>query len=413
MGLFESLPPDVVREIVRHVAVTLQQESGLDGAIEHISAKLRTLRLLALTSKGAQERVVGYVMSLAPRTVVPTKSLLDMMRNDEVRSQVLVTASSPLSAELLARIADLTPVVIEALRKPLHESLARATVGGAAMYSDDPRSISELTENIIARLKDREKSREGQPMRRPYPKMQPRDISDFLVLSAQERTKRAESHGPLCLWDVSECTDLVSACGSDATVPTFSSDLYWDTSKCTRMETMFLNNTEFRGDLSTWDVSNVVAMDGMFQGSGISDSGIGNWDVGSLVHARSMFEGAPKLSPELNLSSWNVDSAIYLEKMFKGSAIRDGGIGKWRLNVDAITTDMFADTNFEGDLDDWPGLQTLLARIDVKATRGATVFGQGGQDRQARRPDALVAREFAKIARRRSAARREGACSIM
>lgn len=43
---------------------------------------------------------------------------------------------------------------------------------------------------------------------------------------------------------------------------------------------------------------------------------------------------------------------------------------------------------FEGDLKDWPDLQSLLARIDVNATRGSTVFGQG---RQVRRPDALVA----------------------
>lgn len=191
MGLFESLPPDLVREIVRHVADALMRESGLDGAIEHISAKLRALRLLALTSKGVREmslKVVGYVISLAPRTVVPTENLLDMMRNGEVRSQVLVTASSPLSAALLARIADLTPVVIEALRKPLHESLARATVGGAAMYSDAPGAIAALTEKTIARLKDREKRGEaGLPkMRRPYPKMQPANVAAFLVLSAQK-----------------------------------------------------------------------------------------------------------------------------------------------------------------------------------------------------------------------------------
>jgi surface protein len=176
------------------------------------------------------------------------------------------------------------------------------------------------------------------------------------------------------------------------------------------MNGTFLHNAEFRGDLSTWDVSNVANMDQMLRGSGISDSGIGNWDVGSLVNAMSMFAGATKLSPELSLSGWNVDSAIYLQEMFRGSAIRDGGIGKWRLNLNANTRDMFADTKFEGDLYDWPGLQSLQAMIDVKATRGSTGFGQG---RQARRPDALVAREFAKIARGRSASRREGACSVM
>ena len=171
------------------------------------------------------------------------------------------------------------------------------------------------------------------------------------------------------------------------------------------MNSTLIHNAEFHGDLSTWDVSNVAAMDGMFRGSGISDSGIGNWDVGSLVHAMGMFKEATKLSPELSLSSWNVDSAIYLQEMFRGSAIRDGGIGKWRLNFDADTTDMFADTKFEGDLDDWAIPKSHDAMINVKTTRAPTGFGEG---RKARRPDAPVAREFAKIARRRSATRREG-----
>jgi hypothetical protein len=408
---FESVPLDVMREIVSLVAKSASQELGEEGAIEQASAKLRTLKMLALTSKGARAMslgLMGYVLSLAPRVVVPTGVILKMMRHVGVRSQVLLTASSPKSAELLARIADLTPAVIEALRAPLQASLARATVRGAAMYSGDPGAISALTERIIARLKDRE-SDTGAKMNRPYPKVKnaKKSVSEFLGLSAPERTKLAEDRGPLCLWDVSECTDLDGACANVS----FSSDLYWDTSQCTSMVGVFRMNREFRGDLSTWDVSSVEKMDHMFRGSGVSDSGIGNWDVGSVVSAGSMFADASALSPDLDFAGWNVGSAVDLGNMFRGSAIRDGGIGKWRINPAADTKGMFAGTKFAGDLEDWPIYKGYDATVDAGAPSEATAE-RFGQTRRAAR-DALVAREFAKIARRRSSTRREGACSVM
>lgn len=256
----ESVPLDLMREIVRRIAGAVRGEHpaqrGGQAALEPARVKLGTLNIFARTSKAMRDLSLGYVMSLAPRSVVRTVDLLDMMRHSGIRSQVLLAASSPRAAALLARIADLTPSVIEELRTPLQESLARATVGGAAMYSSDPGILAALTERIIARLKEREERREDQAypkMKRPYPKVQSgSSVSDFIVLSAADRMRLAEKHGPLCLWDVSDVTILDTACASDGIqTPSFSSDLYWDTSKCTSMNGVFLHNAEFHGDLST------------------------------------------------------------------------------------------------------------------------------------------------------------------
>lgn len=419
----ESVPLDLMREIVRRIAGAVRGEHpaqrGGQAALEPARVKLGTLNIFARTSKAMRDLSLGYVMSLAPRSVVRTVDLLDMMRHSGIRSQVLLAASSPRAAALLARIADLTPSVIEELRTPLQESLARATVGGAAMYSSDPGTIAALTERIIARLKEREERREDQAypkMKRPYPKVQngSRSVSDFLALSAADRMRLAEKHGPLCLWDVSDVTSLDTACGVDAVcgidgvqTPSFSSDLYWDTSKCTDMNGVFFHNAEFHGDLSTWDMSHVTDADQMFRGSGVSDSGIGNWDVGRLVSARFMFAEALQLSPDLSLSGWNVDSAKFLEAMFRGSAIRDGGIGKWPIGSDVDTRDMLAGTTFEGGLDKWPKEQARAANAPPRAT--GQMFGRTRHESR----DALVEREFATIARELSATRREEACRIL
>lgn len=411
MGL-ESVPLNLMREIARQIAGAVRGPArGRQAALEPARVKLGTLNIFARTSKAMRDVSLGYVMSLAPRSVLRTVDLLDMMRHSGIRSQVLLAASSPRAAALLARIADLTPSVIEELRTPLQESLARATVGGAAMYSSDPRTLAALTESIIARLKEREERREGQAypkMKRPYPKVQNgSSVSDFLVLSAADRMRLAEKHGPLCLWDVSDVTSLVTACGSDGLTPTFSSDLYWDTSKCTDMGAVFLHNAEFHGDLSTWDMSHVTDADQMFRGSGVSDSGIGNWDVGRLVHARYMFAEALQLSPDLSLSGWNVHSAKFLEAMFRGSAIRDGGIGEWPIGSDVDTRDMLAGTTFEGGLDKWPEEQARAAKAPRRAT--GQMFGRARHESR----DALVEREFATIARELSATRREEVCRIL
>lgn len=184
-------------------------------------------------------------------------------------------------------------------------------------------------------------------------------------------------YGPMCMWDVSQVQIFSYACSflhETENVP-FHSDLYWDTSAATHMERMFINNIEFRGDLSTWDVRQVRDMDRMFLNTRIEDSGIGSWDVRSLETARNMFTNARFLSRALDLSRWNMRHCKDLTQMFAGSSIEDSGIGKWTLHPDATTFLILQGaSSFTGDLSG-SGLQRHTRSAAAPATVQAPRFG--------------------------------------
>jgi hypothetical protein len=162
-----------------------------------------------------------------------------------------------------------------------------------------------------------------------------------------EDISNEESDGPICIWDVSGIESFTAACGGTHE-HSFNSDLYWDTSAATNMDSCFVNNVEFNGDLSAWNVSIVEWMNSMFRGSGISDSGIGNWDVSSVINAAFMFADARSLSPKLSLSGWQLGSVQTVSCMFKGSSVVDTGILTWRLPPLADKRGMLEDTKLHG-----------------------------------------------------------------
>jgi hypothetical protein len=130
---------------------------------------------------------------------------------------------------------------------------------------------------------------------------------------------------------------------------------------------MFMNNTEFKGDLSVWDVKSVKRMASMFQGAGIENSGIRHWNTASLELASGMFEGAKLLSSDLDLSKWSIGKLGGIVDMFKDSALIDGKIGQW--DVRGIETEamrnMLSGTKFIGKLRSWPAGKRKQALIGV------------------------------------------------
>ena len=258
-----------------------------------------------------------------------------------------------------ARIADLAAdskgaPVADALRKRLRESLTAATVNGAPMYG--PAELLDAhTKKIVERLK--QKRRFEKPPSGFTPVLLQEFVRTFLMLSADERIDHMHTYGPMCLWNVSRVANFSHVCDAKKltheppTYLTFNSDLFWDTSAATTISSMFLRNTEFRGDISTWDVGKVTKMISTFSGSGIIDSGIGIWDVRSLEDATRMFSNTPLLSPNLDFSLWNMQNCKNLLLMFHKSAIEDNKIGEWILRSDANTTDMLKDAvSFTGHL---------------------------------------------------------------
>jgi surface protein len=257
-----------------------------------------------------------------------------------------------------ARIADLAAdskgaPVADALRKRLRESITAATVNGAPMYGP-AEFLDAHIKKMVERLKQKKRFKKPEVAdHRTLGSF----IQEFLRLPTDKRVDHMRTYGPMCLWDVSHVQRFYNACAaklltaSPRTFLTFNSDLFWDTSAATNMTTMFANNSEFRGDLSTWDVRNVTKMTATFSGAGITDSGIGIWDVRSLEDATRMFANTPLLSPNLDFSLWNMQNCKNLSFMFFQSAIGDNKIGEWILRSDANTTDMLKDAvSFTGNL---------------------------------------------------------------
>ena len=78
-----------------------------------------------------------------------------------------------------------------------------------------------------------------------------------------------------------------------------------DVSKVTDMSLLFLQESDFNGDISRWDVSKVIDMEGMF--------------------CNSQFNG--------DLSRWNVSNVTNMINMFSGAQF-DGDISEWLLHPD-------------------------------------------------------------------------------
>jgi hypothetical protein len=244
--------------------------------------------------------------------------------------------------------------LIDSARPALLESLRKATVGAdAALMYPHPEQVAD---SVIGQLKvyPYARIRDNEALRRmismflanetedPIGNLDPRGLGRAGVMLA---------YGPLCLWDVSECTDFSWACAGAHTA-SFNSDLFWNTSSATVMTSMFRKNWEFKGHIGTWDVGKVKKMDYMFagmtgfsgpeiSGTAIEDSGIGNWNTSSLTDASYMFLSAKQLSRNLDLSRWTFGENPNMTGMFKNSGIVDCGIGDWNVS-NANTTDMLA-----------------------------------------------------------------------
>ena len=368
------VPRGLIREMVKHF---------VGGEDDNVQEKLMKLRPIFEASRRTREStmgLMGYVMSLAPASAVPTRVLLKRMENSEFAAEVVYTAKKRKSDALMQRIADLAAdpkgaPVADALRDSLSRSIREATVKGKPMYGDDYIALDKIATETIDRLKRKEGFEKPDIGKELFGFWH--FTREFVDLDVPHRLTHMNKFGPMCLWDVSTITVFSFSFSSMSdTKATFNSDLYWDTSSATRMGSMFAGNSEFRGDLSTWSVKGVVDMGEMFREAGIENSGIGSWNVKSLESASEMFRGAAKLSPALDLSGWNIKNCRDLSDMFRYSSIEDSGIGRWTLHPDAKTDRMLENaTRFKGDLSNWQAGKRMRAKAPAIAPVQVQRFG--------------------------------------
>ena len=366
-SLLSRLSHELLVKIVRLVG------SGESGKVED---ELRAMKAFSGAVSGMRRAtmgIIGHMMSLAPESAVPTSEMMENLAHRAFVDALERSARESRSVALMPRLAALgadprSAGVADALREKLAASIKRATVRGEPMYANP----DALASSAISKLKSGTKL--------PSPVLRESvfwTVHEFATLEQRERTKHAETFGPMCLWDMSAAKswDNGFTALNDHRMA-LSSDLYWDTSAATSMENMFSGNLEFKGDLSTWDVSRVTNMNAMFSGSGIE------------------FSKAMGLStkPELDLSRWNIVICRDFTSMFEGSAVVDSGGGKWKLRENADTTKMFAGTKFQGNLTRW--------REDHrKKAMPAGQPGFGGRPKIQQTLDEVISAEFARVVR--------------
>ena len=367
------VPMGVLAHIVRLIA-----DGGAASVKEAIKAIAAFSQASRLThSATSQKSVFAYIMGLAPVRAFSNDKMLVYMRDRDFTLGLARNALECPNTALMPRIAALArdtngAVVAGALHARLVASLRSATVNDEPMYAP-ALALEGLATEIISTLQEGTFTKISEPISSA--------VKAFLTLSMDDRKEHARKYGPMCIWDVSGVKDFSGACkqlvidldppdpaGFSSRAVTFNSDLYWDTSEATNMSSMFYDNVEFNGDLSTWDVSKVERTDRMFLSSGIENSGVGRWDVRALVNAESMFQNARAIRPSLDLSGWNIGNCMNLRRMFHSSSATDNGLGAWKLHVDAKTPHMFFGTQFSDGLVAWSDTQRNSAKPSAFGT---------------------------------------------
>ena len=121
-----------------------------------------------------------------------------------------------------------------------------------------------------------------------------------------------------------------------------------DVSQITDMNHLFVESSQFNGDISNWNVSRVEYMSAMFANSQFNGD-ISNWDVSSVKRMAWMF-GNSKFNGDI--SNWDVSKVESMAFMFYGSKF-NGDISKWDVSGVDDMSEIFAYSKFNGDISNW------------------------------------------------------------
>jgi len=126
----------------------------------------------------------------------------------------------------------------------------------------------------------------------------------------------ASFNGDISKWDVSHVTDMNRMF---MYTNSFNGDIStWDTSSVKDMSSMFAYSTMFNGDISYWDVSSATDMHSMFNSASSFNRDISHWDVSNVKNMNTMFMDARSFSHKLCGAAW-LDSSASIDSMFKNS----------------------------------------------------------------------------------------------
>ncbi|GEO46281.1 hypothetical protein LKI01_02800 [Companilactobacillus paralimentarius] len=153
--------------------------------------------------------------------------------------------------------------------------------------------------------------------------------------------------------DVSNATTLKAFFRNDSNLTQISGLNTWNTSKCTDMSYLFINDKSLTSmDISKFDTSNVTNLSYTFSGvdftKGDSDE-IKNWNVSKVNIMNYLFKNT--VFDSLDLSNWNISSVTKMDGMFSGDNNIDKvkNIADWNTSKVTSMSSMFSNTK-ETDL---------------------------------------------------------------
>jgi len=174
-------------------------------------------------------------------------------------------------------------------------------------------------------------------------------------------------------WGAIEWQDMESMF-SDWSGSTFTATDVPDLSQVTSLERMFINATNFNGDITTWDISNVTNMESMFRNADAFDQPIGLWDITHVQNMKYMLRETDAFNQDLGQwvfqQSTDLDSILHDATGIDCTNLTNTLLG-WNFNNPTIT-----DKNLgEADLLEYS--LSITSATDDLEDRGWVIPGTG------------------------------------
>mgnify|MGYP000163751997 CR=1 FL=1 len=145
--------------------------------------------------------------------------------------------------------------------------------------------------------------------------------------------------------DVSNVTDMSLLFLQESD---FNGDIsQWDTSNVTNMRYMFWSS-KFNGDISKWNTSNVLSLGWTFSECAFNGD-ISRWDVSNVRDMRFMFYNSYFNG---DVSKWNTENLQEADGVFYKSHF-NGDVSRWKMSKVTELNNMFRDSPFDGDVSSW------------------------------------------------------------
>lgn len=139
----------------------------------------------------------------------------------------------------------------------------------------------------------------------------------------------------------------------------FCSLNHFDVSRVENFAAVF-RGSNFNGDISEWNVGQARSMYAMFKRSSFNGD-ISKWNVTKVRDMAYMFQDSLF---DGDLSCWRPQNVKTMSGMFQGADFSGmgGEIDGWMVSPDVLVTDMFAESQFVGNIDAW-GLEVAWHKM--------------------------------------------------